>query len=74
LSDDKPLPSDLDPDFYTTVGQIASDWGTLEYVVSHCIWSAAQVDEQLGACITAQIPSLPAKETLNKPSWVARIG
>jgi hypothetical protein len=61
MSDDKPLPGDLDPDFYTTVGEIASDWGTLEYVVSQCMWSAAQVDEQLGACITAQIASLPAK-------------
>src|SRR5262249_1315763 len=54
----KPIP-DVDPRYYEMVGHIASDWSTLEYVVNHVIWKAARVDEQLGACITAQIISLP---------------
>ena len=51
----------LSPDLYMLVGNIASDWATLEYLVNDCIWTAAQVDQQLGACITAQIFSLPPK-------------
>lgn len=51
----------LDLQLYTLVGNIASDWATLEYMVNECIWSAAMVDEQLGACITAQIFSLPPR-------------
>jgi hypothetical protein len=53
-----PLPLDVSPEYYEKVGRIASDWATLEYVLNECIWSVAQIDEQLGACITAQITSL----------------
>ena len=53
--------ADADPTFYALVGNIASDWSTLEYLVNDCIWASAKLDEQLGACITAQIFSLTSR-------------
>lgn len=57
----KPAAPTLDLQLYTLVGNIASDWATLEYMVNDCIWNAAKVDDQLGACITAKIFSLPPR-------------
>jgi hypothetical protein len=48
-------------ELFTIIGNIATDWATLEYMVNDCIWFAAQIDEVLGACITAQIISLQAR-------------
>jgi hypothetical protein len=50
-----------DPAFYGVVGNVASDWALLEYLVNKCIWRAALVDDQLGACITAQIFSFQSR-------------
>jgi len=60
MTEEKPTLT-LDRQLFAIVGQIASDWATLEYMVNDCIWTAAQLDEQLGACITAQIFSLPPR-------------
>ncbi len=51
----------LDTEFFRYAGHIAHDWATLEYMISHTIWKAAGLDDVLGACITAQIYSLPPK-------------
>jgi hypothetical protein len=53
--------SALPKDYFALVGNIASDWATLEYMINKCIWDAAMLDEQLGACITAQISSPHAR-------------
>jgi hypothetical protein len=57
---DQPLEG-MDPNFYGVIGNIASDWALLEYLVNQCIWRAAFLDEQLGACITAQIFSFRSR-------------
>ena len=57
---EQPL-AEMDPNFYGLIGNIASDWALLEYLVNQCIWRAAFLDEQLGACITAQIFSLQSR-------------
>jgi len=53
--------AELDRKFFDLVGQIAHDWATLESLVNESIWEAADLDHQLGACITAQIFSLPSR-------------
>src|SRR5258708_32921430 len=58
---EEPKPPALDFDLYLLVGNIASDWATLEYMINDCIWAAAKLDEQLGACVTSKIFSLPSK-------------
>jgi hypothetical protein len=60
MADEKPVP-ELDPEFFEIVGNIAHDWASLEYMANASIWQAAMVDQQLGACITAQIFSLPPR-------------
>jgi hypothetical protein len=57
---DEPLES-MDPSYYALVGNIASDWALLEYLVNQCIWRAALLDEQLGACITSKIFSFQSR-------------
>lgn len=55
------LGDDLDPAFYAIVGEISHEWAALETLVNRCIWRAAQLDDQLGACATSQIFGLNAK-------------
>jgi hypothetical protein len=44
-----------DSPIYSLVGQVASDWAHLEHVLDLTIWELAEIPQQLGACMTAQI-------------------
>ena len=41
--------------YYTAIGRIASGWAHFELVVNHAIWELANVEQHVGACVTAQI-------------------
>jgi hypothetical protein len=43
------------------VGEIASLWSLLEFHMDAMIWKLLGVEQQLGACVTSQIISAPAK-------------
>jgi hypothetical protein len=58
MSDTTPqfeLPADIPDNFTKRIGQIAADWGALEFQINEMIWNLAAVFPVLGACITAQI-------------------
>jgi hypothetical protein len=61
MTDEGSLQEEFDPNLYGMIGNIASDWGLLEYMINNCIWKAAGVYDQLGACITAHIPSFQGR-------------
>lgn len=62
MSDDASAFDEFDPTIYGLIGNIASIWALLEYKVNHLIWRLANIEhDQLGACITAQIASFPAR-------------
>lgn len=54
-------PFGVSPAFFALVGEITHEWATLEYLMNECIWRAAQLDDQLGACITSQIFSFNSR-------------
>jgi hypothetical protein len=37
------------------IGQVASEWALLEHTLDQIIWSLANVQRDLGACVTGQI-------------------
>lgn len=55
------LPEDIPSSCACRIGQIAADWGALEFQVNEAIWSLAGVYPALGACITAQIFTLDSR-------------
>lgn len=54
-----PLPDDHA--FYGLVGRVASEWAHFEHVLDVLIWTMAGIDQQLAACLTAQIMGPPGK-------------
>jgi hypothetical protein len=57
MDEDPSLLAEFDPTMYGIVGNICSDWAILEYEINKCIWRLAAIfHDQLGSCITAQIP------------------
>src|SRR5262245_35397875 len=40
------------------IGAVATSWALLEYRINQVIWAFSNVDDEDGACITAQIPSV----------------
>jgi hypothetical protein len=40
---------------HSLIGQIASDWAAVEHLLDLIIWQLAKLDEETGACITAQV-------------------
>jgi hypothetical protein len=50
----------LDP-YHTFVGRIASQWAFLDHNIDQAIWRLAEVEPALGACITTQLVSTPAR-------------
>lgn len=54
-----PPPSQL-TGYYTGVGRVAVAWSFFETHVNMTIWELADIEQQMGACITAQIiPIMP---------------
>ena len=51
-----PLPEDHP--FYALVGRVASEWAHLEHIIDLTIWKLLDVDDRLGACLTAQYPGV----------------
>jgi hypothetical protein len=49
------FPGGLQPAHYTAIGKIASNWAALELIINSVIWCLAGVDDEAGACITANI-------------------
>jgi hypothetical protein len=50
----------LDP-YHTLVGRIASQWAYLDHMIDQAIWKLAEAQPALGACITTQLVSTPAR-------------
>jgi hypothetical protein len=40
---------------HSLVGQVAAKWSEVEHVLDHAIWRLAKIDDNTGACLTAQI-------------------
>jgi hypothetical protein len=43
---------------YATVGKIASNWAAFEAILHNSLWVLAKVEDEAGACLTAQIPNV----------------
>lgn len=48
----------LPEDYAVAIGRSAEAWGQLEIHIDRSIWALAQVEQQLGACVTAQFQSI----------------
>ena len=55
----QPLPEEHP--VYAMVGRIASSWAHVERLFDQIIWELAGLDGEKGACITAQLGSIPAR-------------
>lgn len=40
------------------IGKVASNWAALELLVSNALWQLAKIDDEPGACLTAQIGNI----------------
>jgi hypothetical protein len=49
------------PEFAEAIAEAANSWTALEYAVNTTIWALADVKPALGACLTAQIYTMPAR-------------
>ena len=45
----------LGADHYKAIGQVAISWSFMELIIDAQTWKYAELDETLGACLTAQI-------------------
>lgn len=46
------------PEHYLAIGKVASNWAAFEGLVRSAIWVLAKVEDEAGACITAQLPNI----------------
>jgi hypothetical protein len=46
------------PEHYMAIGKVASNWAALELLVSNALWQLAKIDDEPGACLTAQIGNI----------------
>jgi hypothetical protein len=54
-------PQVIKAEYYTAIGRVAAAWAHLELIINHSIWELANVEQRIGACITAQIISPGAR-------------
>src|SRR5438552_15764506 len=45
---------------YNAVGRVASAWAMFEFRIEQAIWALAGIEDEIGACITAQVFSVPS--------------
>lgn len=57
MMDPKPSSSVVPNQYYAAIGRVAAGWAFFEAIVNHAIWELANVEQHVGACITAQIIS-----------------
>jgi hypothetical protein len=43
---------------YAAIGKVASNWAVLERLIDSAIWGLSGADDEEGACLTAQLPSI----------------
>ena len=48
-------PSTVPIEHDAAIGRVARSWGHLEHMVDLILWETAEVEQQFGACITAQM-------------------
>jgi hypothetical protein len=46
---------------YAAVGRLALNWSAFEAIVTSAIWQIGEMDDDIGACVTSQIPSFEGK-------------
>jgi hypothetical protein len=49
------------PEFADCIAKVAANWSALEYMINATIWELAEVRPALGACLTAQIATIPGR-------------
>ena len=49
------------PEYADCIAKVAANWSSLEYLINTCIWELAEVQPAPGACMTAQIGTMPAR-------------
>ena len=54
-------PSTVPIEHDAAIGRVARSWGHLEHMVDLILWETAEVEQQFGACITAQMGSIHPK-------------
>jgi len=54
-AEDDDHPSVVPAEHEAEIGRVARNYGHLEYLIDLTIWEAARVEQQFGACLTAQI-------------------
>jgi hypothetical protein len=52
--DPTPIEKDITKEHFEAVGRVSNAWATFEFYTNRLIWWVANVDEPIGACITAQ--------------------
>jgi hypothetical protein len=45
----------ISPVHFSAIGLVASNWATLEAVVTSAIWQIGEIPDEIGACVTSQI-------------------
>ena len=54
-----PLPEDHE--YFGMAGRVASEWSHLEHLLDRIIWAMSDFENEIIACITAQIPGVPGR-------------
>ena len=60
-TDPNDKPSFIPDEYLMAVGRIANAWAHLEFAVDRATWQLADVPHMVGACMTAQMFSMPTK-------------
>lgn len=55
------LLSYLDPSFGTAIAMAISEWARFEYRLDQAIWELAEIEPEIGACITCQLPTVVSR-------------
>jgi hypothetical protein len=48
----------IPPEHYAAIGMVASNWAGLEILIDSAIWALSGMDDEEGACLTAQFGSI----------------
>jgi hypothetical protein len=59
--DDDYLTNYLDPYFGAQIADVISTWAKFEYSLDEFIWDLADLEDELGACLTSQFSSVIAR-------------
>ena len=54
----RPLFATIPTSHYAAIGKVVANWAAFEHLAESALWVLAQVNDEPGACLTAQIPNM----------------